>query len=46
MINQIENGKNMINEDYYDDIDIDDSISIISEADSVLDCLKKAFRRN
>ena len=37
---KIEDDKNMINDDNYDDIDIDDSISIISEADSVLDNFK------
>ena len=31
----------MINENNYDDIDIDDSSSIISEADSILDSFKK-----
>ena len=41
VINQIEDDKNIINENNYDDIDIDDNISIISEADSVLDCFKK-----
>ena len=42
MINQIEedNGKNVNNSDNYDDVDIDDSLSIISEADSVLDSFK------
>jgi len=42
MINQIEddNGNNANNSDNYDDVDIDDSLSIISEADSVLDSFK------
>ena len=45
MVNQIEEDKinnNINNSDNYDDIDIDidDSLSIVSEADSVLDSFK------
>ena len=41
MINQIEDDKNCNNNiDDYDDKDIDDSLSIISEADSVIDSFK------
>ena len=40
IINEIGDDKEEENNDNYDEIDIDDSISIISEADSVLDCFK------
>ena len=40
MINEIEDEKDCNNSDNYDDIDIDDSMSIVSEADSVLDSFK------
>ena len=41
MLNHIEDEKDGNNIDNFEDIDIDDNISMISEADSVLDSFKK-----